>query len=158
MPSVPLPIQLLSPSTSADLNAIYINQPNDIATYSSNTTIATNLLTSLRHQSKINFNWSRQFNDTLITISNLLQKNFQSENHPNGGNVSEASASTATIGSNTNIETIVFPKKCQNNFGPNNNGNNNRRRHQNDRNYVDPKELDMLVMKSNQWDESDNSS
>lgn len=106
-------------------------------------TIATNLLTSLKQPSKMTFNWSRQFNETLATISGLLQRNFQENPYP-GCNVSEASASTATLDSSTAIDissknqTDKWPKKRRNSL-----------------NGGDPRELDMLVLEKVNGDDSD---
>lgn len=104
---------------------------------------ATNLLSSLKQPSKMTFNWSRQFNETLATISGLLQRNFQESPYP-GCNVSEASASTATLGSTTQMDTLsrVQAEKWQKNRRTSLTGG-------------DPRELDILVLEKNNGDDSD---
>lgn len=116
--------------------------PDDDDLFLSSGTIASNLLTSLKQPSKMTFNWSRQFNETLATISGLLQRNFQENPYP-GCNVSEASASTATLGSSTAIDSTA---KCQTDKWQ-------KRR----RNSLtgDPRELDMLVLEPVNGDDSD---
>lgn len=120
-----------------------IPYPDDDDLFVSSGTIATNLLTSLKQPSKMTFNWSRQFNETLATISGLLQRNFQESPYP-GCNVSEASASTATLGSSTAIDSIA--NKTQTDKWQ-------KRR----RNSLtgDPRELDMLVLEPVNGDDSD---
>lgn len=119
----------------------YANDDDDL--FVSSGTIATNLLTSLKQPSKMTFNWSRQFNETLATISGLLQRNFQESPYP-GCNVSEASASTATLGSTTAIDSIAktpsmdkWQKRRRNSL------------------TGDPRELDMLVLEPVNGDDSD---
>lgn len=119
----------------------YPNDDDDL--FVSSGTIATNLLTSLKQPSKMTFNWSRQFNETLATISGLLQRNFQESPYP-GCNVSEASASTATLGSSTAIDSIAktpsmdkWQKRRRNSL------------------TGDPRELDMLVLEPVNGDDSD---
>lgn len=105
---------------------------------------ATNLLSSLKQPSKMTFNWSRQFNETLATISGLLQRNFQENPYP-GCNVSEASASTATLGSTTQLDALSKAQadKWQKNRRTSLTGG-------------DPCELDILVLeKSHDGDDSD---
>lgn len=116
--------------------------PDDDDLFLSSGTIASNLLTSLKQPSKMTFNWSRQFNETLATISGLLQRNFQENPYP-GCNVSEASASTATLGSSNAIDSMA---KCQTDKWQ-------KRR----RNSLtgDPRELDMLVLEPVNGDDSD---
>lgn len=77
----------------------------------------------------------------------MLQRNFQIENYPSAGNVSEASASTATIGSNVAINEICA-KKCKKTFSSKN---------ERCRNAGDLNELDMLVLKTVDWNDDDNS-
>lgn len=103
---------------------------------------ATNLLSSLKQPSKMTFNWSRQFNETLATISGLLQRNF--EERTLGCNVSEASASTATLGSTTQMDALskVQVEKWQRNRRTSLTGG-------------DPRELDILVLEKNNGDDSD---
>ena len=119
-----------------------IPYPDDDDLFLSSGTIATNLLTSLKQPSKMTFNWSRQFNETLATISGLLQRNFQESPYP-GCNVSEASASTATLGSSTAIDSIAktqsdkWQKRRRNSL------------------TGDPRELDMLVLEPVNGDDSD---
>lgn len=116
--------------------------PDDDDLFLSSGTIATNLLTSLKQPSKMTFNWSRQFNETLATISGLLQRNFQESPYP-GCNVSEASASTATLGSSTAIDSTAknqsdkWQKRRRNSL------------------TGDPRELDMLVLEPVNGDDSD---
>lgn len=116
--------------------------PDDDDLFVSSGTIATNLLTSLKQPSKMTFNWSRQFNETLATISGLLQRNFQESPYP-GCNVSEASASTATLGSSTAIDSTAksqadkWQKRRRNSL------------------TGDPRELDMLVLEPVNGDDSD---
>lgn len=116
--------------------------PDDDDLFLSSGTIATNLLTSLKQPSKMTFNWSRQFNETLATISGLLQRNFQESPYP-GCNVSEASASTATLGSSTAIDAVAK--------------NHADKRQKRRRNSLtgDPRELDMLVLETVNGDDSD---
>lgn len=127
-------------SAQIDVNAI--QYPDDDDLFVSSGTIATNLLTSLKQPSKMTFNWSRQFNETLATISGLLQRNFQESPYP-GCNVSEASASTATLGSSTAIDataknqTDKWQKRRRNSL------------------TGDPRELDMLVLEPVNGDDSD---
>lgn len=113
------------------------------------TSNACNLLSSswLPASKLPSFNWTRQFNDTLATIGSMLQRNFQIENYPSAGNVSEASASTATIGSNVAINEICA-KKCKKTFSSKN---------KRCRNAGDLNELDMLVLKTVDWNDDDNS-
>lgn len=119
-----------------------IPYPDDDDLFLSSGTIATNLLTSLKQPTKMTFNWSRQFNETLATISGLLQRNFQESPYP-GCNVSEASASTATLGSSTAIDSIAktqsdkWQKRRRNSL------------------TGDPRELDMLVLEPVNADDSD---
>lgn len=121
-----------------------IQYPNDEDLFLSSGTIATNLLSSLKQPSTMTFNWSRQFNETLATISGLLQRNFQENPYP-GCNVSEASASTATLGSSTAIDstsknpTDKWQKRRRNSL------------------TGDPRELDMLVLEPVNDDDSDGS-
>lgn len=105
---------------------------------------ATNLLSSLKQPSKMTFNWSRQFNETLATISGLLQRNFQENPSYPGCNVSEASASTATLGSTTQMDALskVQAEKWQKNRRTSASGG-------------DPRELDILVREKNNDDDSD---
>lgn len=150
MSSIPLPFQSHS-STSTYVNnqntGSHLNDDND--SFISNATVASNLLTSLKQPSKMNFNWSRQFNETLATISNMLQRNFHDNIQPSGGNVSEASASTATIGSNTAIDSESFVKKTKNSFIS------SKKRRRSNFSTADAKELDVLVLKSVDFDDSD---
>lgn len=123
-----------------DTNSIQF--PDDDDLFLSSGTIATNLLTSLKQPSKMTFNWSRQFNETLATISGLLQRNFQENPYP-GCNVSEASASTATLGSSNAIDAMAknqadkWQKRRRNSL------------------TGDPRELDMLVLEPVNGDDSD---
>lgn len=125
--------------TQVEINST--SYPDDDDLFLSTGTIATNLLTSLKQPSKMTFNWSRQFNETLATISGLLQRNFQENPYP-GCNVSEASASTATLGSSTAIDgkpqtTDKWQKRRRNSL------------------TGDPRELDMLVLETVNADDSD---
>lgn len=123
-----------------DSNATHY--PDDDDLFLSSGTIASNLLTSLKQPSKMTFNWSRQFNETLATISGLLQRNFQESPYP-GCNVSEASASTATLGSSTAIDSTAknqadkWQKRRRNSL------------------TGDPRELDMLVLEPVNGDDTD---
>lgn len=124
------------------IDANSIQYPDDDDLFLSSGTIATNLLSSLKQPSKMTFNWSRQFNETLATISGLLQRNFQENPYP-GCNVSEASASTATLGSSNAIDTTAknqsdkWQKRRRNSL------------------TGDPRELDMLVLEPVNGDDSD---
>lgn len=124
------------------MDAMSFQYPDDDDLFLSSGTIATNLLTSLKQPSKMTFNWSRQFNETLATISGLLQRNFQESPYP-GCNVSEASASTATLGSSTAIDSMAknqadkWQKRRRNSL------------------TGDPRELDMLVLETVNGDDSD---
>lgn len=114
--------------------------------YTSNASIL--LSSSWLPASKLpSFNWTRQFNDTLATIGSMLQRNFQIENYPSAGNVSEASASTATIGSSAAINEISA-KKCKKTFSSNS---------KRCRNAGDLNELDVLVLKTVDWSGDDDS-
>lgn len=94
------------------------------------------------------FKWSRQFNETLATIGTMLQRNFQLDNYPSAGNVSEASASTATIGSNTAIDAVdTGPRSSRTNYGNSYGGSISSKRHSTANH---PNELDMLVLKTNE--------
>lgn len=127
---------------SVQIDANSIQYPDDDDLFVSSGTIATNLLSSLKQPSKMTFNWSRQFNETLATISGLLQRNFQESPYP-GCNVSEASASTATLGSSTAIDATAknqadkWQKRRRNSL------------------TGDPRELDMLVLEPVNGDDSD---
>lgn len=122
----------------------------------SNTTIASNLLTSLKQPSKMTFNWSRQFNETLATISGLLQRNFQENPYP-GCNVSEASASTATLGSTTAIDaTAINASKPSTSTSMAKAPYEKRQKHRRRNSSTgDPRELDMLVLETVNGDDSD---
>lgn len=125
--------------TQVEINST--SYPDDDDLFLSTGTIATNLLTSLKQPSKMTFNWSRQFNETLATISGLLQRNFQENPYP-GCNVSEASASTATLGSSTAIDgktqtSDKWQKRRRNSL------------------TGDPRELDMLVLETVNAEDSD---
>lgn len=126
--------------------------PNDNENHYANiesTSNGSNLLSSswLPASKLPSFNWTRQFNDTLATIGSMLQRNFQIENYPSAGNVSEASASTATIGSNAALDENSA-KKCKKTFSSNS---------KRCRNAADPNELDMLVLKTVDWNDDNDS-
>lgn len=125
--------------TQVEINST--SYPDDDDLFVNTGTIATNLLTTLKQPSKMTFNWSRQFNETLATISGLLQRNFQENPYP-GCNVSEASASTATLGSSTALDgktqtTDKMQKRRRNSL------------------TGDPRELDMLVLGTVNAEDSD---
>lgn len=152
-----------SPSTSA-VGSIKSNNcimpTDDNENHYSNiesTSNASNLLSSswLPASKLSSFSWTRQFNDTLATIGSMLQRNFQIENYPSAGNVSEASASTATIGSNAAIDDNsgqLFEQKSKSTFSGKG------KRHHSNSTASDPNELDMLVLKTAGWDDEDSDS
>lgn len=146
-----------SPSTSAvgsikSSNCIIPtdDNENDYPNIDATSNVSNILSSSWLPASKLSsFSWTRQFNDTLATIGSMLQRNFQIENYPSVGNVSEASASTATIGSNAAIDENAA-KKCKTAFSSN-------RRHHNNSTAGDPNELDMLVLRTVDWDDDSDS-
>lgn len=140
MSSITLPLKSHpSPSSSTLTTARHSNDDHDPFFLSGNSSI------------KNAFAWTRHFNETLATISNLLRRNFHDDHYPSGGNVSEASASTATIASNPANDDETFIRKTRNSFL----SNAKRRRNSPTDN---PKELDMLVMKNVEWDNDDSDS
>lgn len=147
-----------SPSTSAvgsiKSNNCIISMDDNENHYSDiqATSNASNILSSswLPASKLSTFSWTRQFNDTLATIGSMLQRNFQIENYPSAGNVSEASASTATIGSNAAIDDNGAKKSRITSFA----SNSKRRRNSAAGN---PNELDMLVLKTVDWDDDSDS-
>lgn len=95
----------------------------------------------------------------------MLQRNFQIDNNQlHGGNVSEASASTATVddGDSQAIDVdIIEMPKFKTNFSINNSGPKRpqrRRQRQGNVKVENPNELDMLMLKSTDWNESDSGS
>lgn len=151
-----------SPSTSAvgsikSNNCIISTDDNNDIHYSNIETTSNigNLLSSswLPASKLPSLNWTRQFNDTLATIGSMFQRNFQIENYPSAGNVSEASASTATIGSNATIDDNVeqLTKNSHNSTFSS-----KKKRRRANVTADDPNELDMLVLKTVDWnDDSD---
>lgn len=155
-----------SPSTSAvgsikSSNCIIPMDDNEIhyANIESTSNTSNSLLSSswLPASKLPSFNWTRQFNDTLACIGSMLQRNFQIENHPSVGNVSEASASTATIGSTATIDDngSQFTK-----IGKTTTFSGNSKRHRSNTTAIgDPNELDMLVLKTvDDWDDDSDDS
>lgn len=123
--------------------------------------------------------WARQFNEKLISISNLLHRNFQDDHHiypPNnqssdyneanvndeddddddinyvydyndGNNVNRSLTDAVTV---DNLNSSATGKIC--------NRNTKRRKRflrSRSNSSADPKELDMLVLKPVEWDDSD---
>lgn len=139
-----------------EFDNISMPAPDEDDLFVSNATIASNLLTSLKQPSKMTFNWSRQFNETLATISGLLQRNFQENPYP-GCNVSEASASTATLGSSTAIDAAAInaPKPSTSNSVAKAPYEKRQKHRQRNSSIGDPRELDMLVLEKVNDDDSD---
>lgn len=112
------------------------------------------LLSTLAQPPKMALSWARQFNEKLATISNLLHRNFQddhiypSRDYDNANSNDDDDDEYGTTSDTANVENAkAIGRVCR----KNRNGFLRSRSNSS----ADPKELDMLVLKTVNWDDSD---
>lgn len=115
------------------------------------------LLSTLAQPPKMALSWARQFNEKLATISNLLHRNFQDDHIYPSRDYGDANDNDDDDDDDDEYGTTSDAANVENAkaIGKVSRRNRNGFLRSRSNSSADPKELDMLVLKTVDWDDSD---